>query len=237
MEFYEFKQEVVGRDNKNKPKATIGFIRSLPAPDSENPGSWEYAIENVVTANKPELDLIYVTDPFGRAEFIKLNLKFLSSYDPDIANIFDFLAQFEADASIYYDEFENCPAMTVQIIPNDVFETKNMHYMELNMPMMIGLISSQQNKMPDTITMLFTLDNCSIHEEELISLEEVNKEIIKERMKEEEEARAAEEEMSAELERQRRMEELQRQMHQAEEPGTGNIRVGRVPNEADEDDE
>lgn len=217
MEFFEFKQEVIGRDDKNKTKATVGFMYIRPVESDEAPGTYELSLEDMVTINKPEIDLIYISEPLTSLEFIRLNLKFISSYDQDISELYSFLKKYEKEASDYYDNYEKCPAMTVNVIPNNIYESENdVNYLEMNMPIMISLVSSRPSNLPDTISMLFTVDNCAMIEDESVDLNEIKREdfIEKENEKRDEELRIEEE--KRELEKQQKMAELQKQLNETD---------------------
>lgn len=212
MEFNEFKNEVCGRDEKNNPKATIGLIYCIPIESDDASGEYELSIEDMMTFTKPSVELIYTTDPYRTVEFIRLDMEFISSYDPDINEVYSFLKKYEKNASDYYDDYTKCPALSVDVVPNNIVE-KGIHYLELNMPMMISLISNKPNNMPNIISMLFAVDNCSIHEEEMVDLDEVKKEATIELMEEERQMRNRMEEEELKALKQQEMEELQKQIN------------------------
>lgn len=234
MEFIDFKKEVCGLDEKNKQKATVGFIYCVPVESENDPELYELSIDDVLTINKPEIDLIYMTDPYRSEEFIQLSMKFRSSYDPDIKATYEYLKHYEKNVSEFFDDYKMCPAMSVEIVPNNALE-KRIHHMELQLPMMISLTSSRQNNLPDTITMLFTVDNCSIHSEEFISTEEVNRELMEEKMEEENERLAIEEEERAKYESLKWVAEMQSSTETANESNV--IRVGRAAKHDNEENQ
>lgn len=234
MEFNEFREEACGRDEKNVAKSTLGLIYCIPVEADDESGDYELSIDKMMTITKPSVNLTYVADPFRTIEFIRLDLEFITGYDPDVKEIFDFLKMYEKNASDFYDDIKKCPAFSVQVVPNNI-GSKGIYYLELNMPMMISLTSNKQNQAPNMITMLFITDNCSIHEEELIDINEVKKEAIMETMEAEREAQLRIDEAEAEASKQKRMEVLQEQLNNLD---TNNQikRVGRgSKNEGDLD--
>lgn len=220
MEFSEFKERVCGLDKYNKTKATLAFSYFTPVLNEEN--EYELSIDNMMTISKPEVDLTYVTDIFGDQEFLVLDLKFLSTYDQDLNTIYEFLKNYEKVVTNFYNDPTKCPAMMVQLVPNDALETEVV-FMEMDMPMMINLVSSRTNQIPDTITMMFTLNNCSI-QEDLIDLEEIKREIQNEERQEKIKQMKIEQEEKKAQERKEKEEKL---MNMDMDEKEHVIRVGR----------
>lgn len=233
MEFNGFKEEACGRDEKRLPKSTLGLTYCIPVAAEDDSGDFELSIDEMMTITKPSINLIYVSDPFRVTDFIRLDLEFISGYDLDMQEIFDFLKTYEKKASDFFDDVSKCPAFFVSVVPNNIV-TEGIHYMELNMPMMISLTSNKPNQAPNMISMLFTADNCSLHEEELINVDDVKREVAMEYVEavrnemiklEEEETNAA---------RQKQMEKLQEQINNFDE-NEHLTRVGRGSEHEDKD--
>ena len=75
---------------------------------------------------------------------------------------------------------ETCPGLSLLLIPVEM-DAENPYYMQMDMPLMTGLTSSRQNKMPDTIQMLFLLSECSVAENVPVDVQEIEAEIKAER--------------------------------------------------------
>lgn len=103
--------------------------------------------------------------------------------------------------------------------------------MQMDMPLMTGLTSSRQNKMPDTIQMLFLLSECSVAENVPVDVQEIEAEIKAERDAAERERIYQEQAILAERKRLEKEEErlmkLREQAVQAEQAEGRTIRIGR----------
>lgn len=232
MDFNEFRNRVIGMD-AGKPKATIGFMRCIPVPSEDEPGAYEASIEDVIAITKPEIDLIYVTDPSEMAEFIELRLKFLSNYDPDINEVYNYLIKYQDDIQENLDKPEKRPSMVVYVVPQDIFQ-EGMFYMEMYTPLMINLVSSRLNKLPDTISLLFTVDQCTLTQDDNVDLPEVRKEFIRKQEEERREIEVEEERLRKEVEQEEKQKQLQEQLLNTSMEDHV-IRVGRMADENKED--
>lgn len=199
MEFTEFRDLVCGKNKMNQTKAILGFILLKPEQieykehgiidDNNEEEGYELCIDTIMTIQKPELNLQYITDIYGDHEFIQMEIKFLSSYDPDLKEIYDMINNYEKDLSENYDDYKKCPAFAIQVLPADIYsEDRPAIYMEFQMPIMLSLTSSETNRMPDTIKILFDIDKCYLHEEDLVDKDDVKREVVYEQNEAQKEA-------------------------------------------------
>ena len=125
---------------------------------------------------------------------------------------------------------ETCPGLSLLLIPVEM-DAENPYYMQMDMPLMTGLTSSRQNKMPDTIQMLFLLSECSVAENVPVDVQEIEAEIKAERDAAERERIYQEQAILAERKRREKEEErlmkLREQAVQAEQAEGRTIRIGR----------
>lgn len=212
MEFIEFRKDTCGIGENNVSKATIGLIYYVPVKSDNDDNTYEYSIDKMYTLSRPIINLYYITDPFTSIEFIELNIEFSSNYDPEISEIYNFMKGFEDEVTKNVEDISKCPAFSVVIMPNKELK-EHFRYLEMNMPIMTSLISNKQNKMPNIISALFTVDNCSFHEEEVFDIEEVDKEILQEKRQEDERIMREAEEEEERMLKIERMNELQAQLN------------------------
>lgn len=229
MEFEEFKNRVIGRDKNNHAKAAVGIILYIPEETEDNENGIEYSIDEIMTMKKPEVNMIYISDPFNIHNFIQIELKFISSYDPDLNDAYNFIDKYITDASNNFDNPLKCPALSITIMPTDIYETEGTPpFMEFLFPMMVSLCSSRPNSYPDTIKILFDLDNITIHEEEIVDKEEARREYIGEVEEARREAEEAQKELIRQKEREEREKELLEKMREQENRADKRVLVGRA---------
>ena len=229
MEINKIKEELCGLNN-GKPKASIGLMYCLPFQNEDDPETYDMEISDLVTMRKPEVNLTFITDPLHNAEFLQVELIFQSTYDPDIQEFFNILSEYKKNVDDNFDTPETCPGLSLLLIPAEV-DAENPYYMQMDMPMMTGLTSSRQNKMPDTISMLFLLSECSIVENAPVDMQEIETEIKMERETAERERFYQEQAVLAEQKRlekeEDRLKKLREQAAQMERAKDHTIRVGR----------
>lgn len=235
MKFMDFRKLVEGFDDRNAPNGSVAFVYSKPIPCEDGSGMYEMAIDDMLVITKPGIFLNYSSDMYQVHDFVKLELKFFSTYDQDLREVFEFLKKFEAEATEFASDETKCPAMSVLIFPKKEELKKETNYMELQLPLMLHLTSKKPNMAPDTICMLFTEEGCSMHEEELIDTAEVDREIALEKYEEERRAKAKEEEEKEKLRRQQLNEELQKQLLNLDVSETI-TRVGREKEKGNEEE-
>lgn len=229
MEFIDFKNRVIGRDKNNHAKAAVGLISYIPEKTENSQNGIEYSINEMMTMKKPEVNMIYISDPFNIHNFIQLELKFISSYDPDLKDAYNFIDKFITEASNNFDNPFECPAFSVNIMPTDIYETEgNPPFMELLLPMMVSLCASRPNSYPDTIKILFDINNVTIHEEEILDKEEARREYIGEVEEAKLRAEEAQKELIRQKEREDREKELFEKMKEQENKTEERILVGRA---------
>ena len=229
MELNKIKEELCGLNN-GKPKASIGLMYCLPFQNEEEPETYDMEISDLVKMKKPEVNLTLITDPLHNAEFLQVELIFQSTYDPDIQEFFNILNEYKKNVDENFNNPETCPGLSLLLIPVEM-DAENPYYMQMDMPLMTGLTSSRQNKMPDTIQMLFLLSECSVAENVPVDVQEIEAEIKAERDAAERERIYQEQAILAERKRLEKEEErlmkLREQAVQAEQAEGRTIRIGR----------
>lgn len=229
MEFEEFKNRIIGRDKNNHSKAAVGMILYIPEEKENYEEGIEYTIDEIMTMKKPEVNIYYLSDPFDVHNFIQLELKFITSYDPDLNDAYNFINKFIENAANNYDNPLKCPAFSVTLMPTDIYETEgNPPFMELLFPMMVSLCASRPNSYPDTIKILFDLDNVTLHEEEIVDKEEARREYIGEVEEAKRDAEEAQKELIRQKEREEREKELLEKLKEQENQSDKRIVVGRA---------
>lgn len=237
MTLEEFKNEVCSDDPRNQLLPTIGIIHYTPIEVNEGDEPYyEMGIKDLITIIKPNIHINYKTDLYQSIEFFEVQLKFVSSYDPDIEAIYNFLKGYEKEVSDNWNDVTKCPACSVFITPNKKYMEENIHFLELQMPLLVSLSSSKPNQMPNIISMLFVVGKCYLHEsdEDLVDMKSINDDIAherleNERLKAEEEARTQEEQARDEY-----MRKLQEEFEDTDDTPNHVIRIGRGAADATE---
>lgn len=229
MELDKIKEELCGLNN-GKPKASIGLMYCLPYQSEDDPETYDMEISDLVTMRKPEVNLLFITDPLHNMEFLQVELIFKSTYDPDIQEFFSILNEYKKNVDENFDSPETCPGLSLLLIPARA-DVENPYYIQMDMPMMTGLTSSRPNKMPDTISMLFLLSECSVVENAPVDIQEIENEIKMEKEAAERERVYREQADLTERKRiekeEERLRKLREQAAQMEQMKDHIIRVGR----------
>lgn len=188
MTFNEFLNEINTAQEDPSNLITTGFIQYIPVKIDEEERKdgdefeYEMSVDDMLVCVKPNVRINYVTDVYQTYDFVQLDLEFLSNYDSDIIEIYEFLKKYENLVKENYDDFLKCPSCSTLIVPPKKYLEENVHYLELQMPFMIHLTTNKTNQMPNIISMLFPAEKCFIHEheEDIFDLEEIKKEIVTE---------------------------------------------------------
>lgn len=240
MTLDEFKKEVCGLENKLTP--TIGFIYYKPVKieDAEDEFEYEMGIHDILTITKPAVHLSFITDVYRTLEFVKLDLEFMSSYDADINEVYQYIKNYENDVNDHFNDFTKCPAFAVQIVPNKIYIEKNVHYLELEMPILTSLVSTKTNQMPNMISMLFSMNKVALFDtgNDFVDTDEIEAEIKHENDKEEYEKRVVEEQIERERKKREHLDKLNAEINADLNEGLFEENIIRLDrDDIDEDDE
>ena len=231
MDFYDFIKEVSGLD-RGQPKASIAIGKYIL-----NEETGEYEVADAVAISKPEIEIVPITDVFEEKGFIEAKIRFVSSNDSNLKELYDFIQKFNFEVKQCLNNGTIVPMMALSVMSLKMKDGKTpATYMTMNDMLVSGLIATRLNSYPDTIYMLFDVDNCFIIDEpeadynmirsQILAEAEAEKQIEEEKIRQEQDAQ----------ERFEKMKTFDQYMENASDPRHV-VRVGRNAYATDDEDE